>query len=67
MLFKGLARLTVLVRKEHRLHRPSPLSPPGLATSRAAALLRLCTANGAAFTASFPTFCEHLKIIFQHR
>lgn len=60
MLFKGLARLAPLVRKEHRLRSTPPLSSPVPATSRVDALPRLC-ANGGAFAGSFPAFCEHLK------
>lgn len=41
MLFKGLARLAPLIRKEHRLRSASPLSSPVLATSRVDALPRL--------------------------
>ena len=42
MLFKGLARLAPLIRKEHRLRSTSPLSSPVLATSRVDVLLCLC-------------------------
>lgn len=68
MLFKGLARLAPLERKEHRLHSTPPPSSPVLATSRVDALPRLCAQRTAVLSLeASPLSANTLKIIFQHR